>query len=317
MRLRFTKMHGIGNDFMVVDGVTQTLHFTREQIVMLADRHKGIGFDQLLVVEPPQHPQHDFFYRVYNSDGSPSGQCGNGARCFALFIWNNRLTVKSTLRLGTTNGSMAVKRDQDGLIKVNMGSPILSAEQIPIDTNHVETLNNSNSSASENNPHPSNPSISYSLSVESISIENIDIENNQLTDSDTVNFYALSMGNPHAVIVVDDVHSAPVESLGPLMQQHPAFPQSVNVGFMEIVGPHEINLRVYERGVGETLACGSGACAAVVAAILHGHIEAADNAVIQVNLPGGFLQVQWHREQNASVVLKGPATIVYLGNILI
>ena len=272
MLLRFTKMHGLGNDFMVVDMVTQSVRLSPEQIRDLADRRFGIGFDQLLLVEPPGRPEMDFRYRIFNADGSEVEQCGNGARCFARFVRDKKLTVKELNRVETAKGDIELRVEKNGDVTVNMGEPILDPWDIPFKTDRQ--------------------SITYNLEVDGRELE----------------IAAVSMGNPHAVLQVDDVDSAPVEKLGPVIHRHIRFPERCNAGFMEIVNPAEIRLRVYERGVGETLACGTGACAAVVAGRLRGMLE----ETVTVTLPGGSLSITWKGE-GYPVMMTGPATRVYEG----
>ncbi len=272
MLLRFTKMHGLGNDFMVVDMVTQSVRLSPEQIRDLADRRFGIGFDQLLLVEPPGRPEMDFRYRIFNADGGEVEQCGNGARCFARFVRDKKLTVKELIRVETARGNIELRVEKNGDITVNMGEPILDPWDIPFKTDRQ--------------------AITYNLEVDGRELE----------------IAAVSMGNPHAVLQVEDVDSAPVEKLGPVIQRHVRFPERCNAGFMEIVNPAEIRLRVYERGVGETLACGTGACAAVVAGRLRGMLE----ETVMVTLPGGSLSITWKGE-GYPVMMTGPASRVYEG----
>lgn len=221
--MQFSKMHGLGNDFMVVDAVTQNVFFSPELIRRLADRHLGIGFDQLLIVEPPYDPDLDFHYRIFNADGSEVAQCGNGARCFARFVQLKGLTNKSDIRVSTQNGRMVLTVTPDDQVRVNMGEPNFEPQQVPFRANKAENL--------------------YLLRVA----------------EQTVMLGAVSMGNPHCVIQVESVKTAQVELLGPILESHERFPDRVNVGFMEIINPEHIRLRVYERGAGETQACGSGA----------------------------------------------------------
>lgn len=272
MRLAFTKMHGAGNDFVVIDMITQDVHLSPGQIRRLADRRRGIGCDQVLLVEPPDMPEADFKYRIFNSDGSEAGQCGNGARCFARFVREQKLTFKSKLLVQVPNGMMGLDISEDGRIHAELGAPIFEPAQIPFQSEQA--------------------AVDYSIEV----------------DGQTLEIGAVSMGNPHAVLLVDNVHTAPVETLGPVMECHPRFPERVNVGFMEIVSREEIRLRVFERGAGETQACGTGACAAVVHGIRKGLL---DNAVT-ANLPGGKLTVSWQGE-GESVWLGGPTATVFEG----
>ncbi len=276
MLLRFTKMHGLGNDFVVIDGVSQEVEMTPDLARRLGDRRFGIGCDQILLVEPPTRHDVDFRYRIFNQDGSEVEQCGNGARCFAKFVRDRHLTGKSDIRVETAAGIITLRVQRNNLIEVNMGVPVLEPAQIPFQS---ETK-----------------AIRYP----------IEALGQQLTIS------AVSMGNPHAVLVVDDVNSAPVDSLGPALECHQRFPKRVNVGFMQIVSRHEINLRVYERGAGETLACGTGACAAVVA----GQLQDLIDSPVTVNLPGGSLEIQWSGEDHP-VIMTGNATTVFHGRIRI
>ena len=274
MWLRFNKMHGLGNDFMVVDLITQNVQLNEETIRKLADRNFGIGFDQLLLVETPTQPDVDFKYRIFNSDGGEVENCGNGARCFARFVYEQKLTGRRTIRVETAVGVMDLELTDNKDVVVDMGAPILEPALIPFEADQQ---------ANE-----------YQLNVKG---------------HDVVTLGAVSMGNPHAVVLVDNVSTAPVETLGPLLESHPRFPQRVNVGFMEIVDRRHVKLRVFERGVGETLACGTGACAAVVSGHLRGLLE----DEVQVDLPGGSLQIDWDGE--GSVIMTGPTTNVFEGRI--
>ncbi|HET8709827.1 MAG TPA: diaminopimelate epimerase [Spongiibacteraceae bacterium] len=274
MLLRFTKMHGCGNDFVVLDLISQRFVLKDRHVRKLADRHFGIGCDQVLVVEPPGHPDVDFRYRIFNADGSEVEQCGNGARCFARYVRDKRLTGKDTLRVETKAGVIELHITRNKQVRVNMGVPILEPSKIPFSAAARAT--------------------SYTLDVEG---NNYDIG-------------AVSMGNPHAVLLVDDAHTAPVTALGAKIEVHSRFPQRVNVGFMQVLSNSEINLRVFERGVGETLACGTGACAAVVSGQLRGLL----GQTAQVNLPGGSLQIEW-RGEGEPVMMTGPATTVFEGQI--
>jgi len=274
MRLRFTKMHGLGNDFVVLNATTEPLHLTPALVRGLADRRFGIGCDQLLVVEPPRDPSTDFYYRIFNADGSEVEQCGNGARCFARFVRDQGLTDKDEIPVGTAAGPIRLYVEADGQVRVNMGPPVLEPARIPflVPTQALE----------------------YPL----------DVAGEHLTIG------ALSMGNPHAVLRVADLESAPVATLGPHIEHHPRFPARVNVGFMQILDPSHIRLRVYERGAGETLACGTGACAAVVA----GRLWQILGERVRVSLPGGDLVIQW-LGGSEPVWMTGPATTVYQGEI--
>lgn len=276
MLLRFTKMHGLGNDFVVIDAVTQDVTVTPKLARHLADRRFGVGCDQVLVVEPPSQPDIDFGYRIFNQDGGEVEQCGNGARCFAKFVRDRRMTGKSLLRVETASGILELRVHDNNRIEVDMGVPILEPANIPFQADARATT--------------------YTL----------DIDGQQLTVG------AVSMGNPHAVLVVDNVANANVTTLGPAIESHPRFPQRVNASFMEVVSRNEINLRVYERGSGETLACGSGACAAVVA----GRLQDLLDSTVKVNLTGGSLEITWLGEEHP-VVMTGPATTVFHGRIQI
>lgn len=275
--IEFTKMHGLGNDFVVIDAIHQTLNLQPEQIRQLAHRRHGVGCDQVLLVESatPQSPC-DFRYRIFNADGREVEQCGNGARCFALFVREQGLTDKTAIMVETAAGQIELRMEEDGQVTVDMGPPYLEPWQIPFDAPIART--------------------SYPLEV----------------DGHTYTIGAVSMGNPHAILHVDDVALAPVAQLGPLIERHLRFPRQVNVGFMQILSAEEIRLRVFERGVGETQACGSGACAAVVSARLQGLL--ADKVVVE--LLGGRLTVAWSGEPAAHVVMTGPATSVFKGSIV-
>jgi diaminopimelate epimerase len=274
MLLRFTKMHGLGNDFMVIDLVSQQAHIQPKHAKQWGDRHTGIGFDQLLLVETPHSPDVDFRYRIFNADGSEVEQCGNGARCFARFVLDKRLTVKKRIKVETRGGIIELEMRPDGQVTVDMGPPRLNPTAIPFVAD-AEALN-------------------YAVDVEGQSIE----------------LAAVSMGNPHAVIRVDDADSAPVKSLGPKIEQHPRFPQRVNVGFLQIIDRQHGKLRVWERGAGETQACGTGACAAAVAAIRQGWMD----SPLQLELPGGKLCIEW-AGAGQPVMMTGPAVRVYEGQI--
>ena len=279
MLLRFTKMHGLGNDFMVVDLISQQVPLSRELIKELSDRRFGIGFDQLLTVRPPTKPDSDFRYTIYNADGSEAEQCGNGARCFLRFVRDEGLTTKSNIRLETSNAIISCTLEKDGNITVDMGRPALKPRKVPFVADSPQTNY-------ELSLGPEYPGI-FSIS-------------------------ALNVGNPHAVIIVPAVDSAPVLQVGPLIESHPRFPEGVNVGFMEIVSRKKIRLRVFERGVGETKACGSGACAAVVAGRLQGVLD----DTVDVQLAGGHLSVTWGGK-NETIKMTGPTCKVYEGRLKI
>lgn len=274
MLLNFAKMQALGNDFMVVDGISQPVAFAPATIARLADRKRGIGFDQLLVVEPPYSPEVDFHYRIFNADGSEVGQCGNGARCFARFVRHLGLTWKPRIRVSTIAGEMALQIEEEGLVTVDIAIPTFVPEQIPMQFV---------------GPGP---------------------QHRMLLDGVETSFTALSVGNPHAVLEVEDVSTAPVARVGQAICELPVFPKQANVGFLQIVDRSTIRLRVYERGVGETEACGSGACAAVIAGRLRGLLDER----VQVQLPGGTLIVRWPGE-GQMVQLTGPAQLVYEGQI--
>lgn len=274
MTIEFTKMQGLGNDFVIIDAVRQSITLSREQVRLMADRHLGIGCDQLLVAEPSGDPDFDFRFRIYNADGGEVGQCGNGARAFARFVRDKGLTDKTDIRVLTSAGPMTLHVAPDGLVSVNMGVPAFEPAGIPFQ-------------APTRRP-------TYTLEV----------------DGEPVEISALAIGNPHAVQEVSNVDDAPVARQGPLIESHPRFPLRVNAGYMQFVDASRIRLRVYERGAGETLACGSGACAAAVAGIQLGKL---DNRV-QVQVQGGLLSVNWQGEGHP-VWLSGPATTVFEGRI--
>ena len=276
MRLTFTKMHGLGNDFVVFDATRQALDLSAAQIRFIADRRFGIGCDQILLVEAPRDPGTDFYYRIYNADGSEVEQCGNGARCFAHFVRSHGLSDKQVIPVGTARGPIELRVLDDGQVRVNMGKPSLDPADLPFDA--------------------ARQAVTYPLRVDGLDLE----------------ISAVSMGNPHAVLLVDDIQQAPVESLGPAIESHPAFPRRVNAGFMHVRSADEIDLRVYERGAGETLACGTGACAAVVAGRLRGLLHER----VLVHLPGGDLVVSW-KNKGEPVWMTGPATEVFEGNIVL
>ena len=278
MKLRFSKMHGLGNDFVIIDAVSQLLDietiFTPGRIQALADRHFGIGCDQLLLVESAESDLADFRYRIFNADGGEVSQCGNGARCFARFVRENGLTDKDRITVETAAGMLTLQLEEGGLVTVDMGAPRFRPQDVPFITEARAA--------------------SYAIDV----------------DGRAYPFAVLSMGNPHAVMIVDNIMTAPVDTLGPAVERHPSFPERVNVGFMEISDPNRIRLRVFERGTGETLACGSGACAAVVAGRQQGLL---DERVL-VELPGGSLFIQWSGEGH-NVMMTGPAVHVFEGEL--
>ena len=278
MKLPFTKMHGLGNDFMVLDLTSGEIELSAEQIRRLSHRQFGIGFDQLLQIKSPSSLDVDFDYRIYNADGDEAEHCGNGARCLAKFVYDNGLSNKNPLAVKTLNRILFLNTNENGEVTVDMGSPDFEPANIPFQTDQEAQL--------------------YTLSIELAGISR-DLE-----------FVALSMGNPHAVISVEDLANTAVKDIGEAVGKHPDFPEGVNVGFMQILSHNEINLRVYERGAGETLACGTGACAAVAAGRL---LEQLDDKV-KVNLTGGRVTVSWQRSESP-VLITGPATTVYEGTI--
>ena len=274
MKLRFTKMHGLGNDFVVIDATRAPVALTPERVRAIADRHFGVGCDQLLVVEPAGRPDVDFRYRIFNADGGEVEQCGNGARCFVRFVHDKGLTGRREIRVETRSGVIAPRLREDGLVTVEMGVPALEPAAVPF--------------------------VSDSDAV----VQPLEV------GADTIAITAVSMGNPHAVQVVADVATAPVAEQGALIERHPRFPARVNAGFMEVVTPRHIRLRVFERGAGETLACGSGACAAVVAGILRGLLE----SPVRVDTRGGALEIAW-AGPGTPVLMTGPAVSVFDGEL--
>ena len=276
MRLRFSKMHGLGNDFVVIDGINQRVRLSEDRVRRIADRHTGIGCDQLLLVEKPSNPEVDFRYRIFNCDGSEVENCGNGARCFAVFVRENKLTGRNRIKVETAAGILELIIKDDGQVTVDMGAPQLGPASLPFSA-PVQAR-------------------SYKLQL----------------DSQIIEVGAVSMGNPHAVTLVDCVTSAPVASMGPLIESHPRFPKRVNAGFMQVLNRSEVNLRVFERGVGETQACGTGACGAVVS----GRVQGLLDSTVKVNLPGGSLSISW-QGPGEPVLMTGPATTVFHGQIKI
>ncbi len=274
MQLNFTKMHGLGNDFVVIDVINNPITFTPRQIIALADRRFGIGCDQLLLVEHARSRNVDFRYRIFNADGSEVQQCGNGARCFARFVRDKGLTDKDEIVVETASGIITLYIEDDSMVRVNMGVPDFEPASLPFLAEQT--------------------SLVYELELE----------------GDTLSIGAVSMGNPHAVMEVADIDLAPVESLGPKLESFPLFPERVNVGFMQVLSKEQIRLRVYERGAGETLACGTGACAAVAI----GHRWGLLGEEVTVNLPGGELRIRWEGE-GKDLWMIGPATTVFEGTI--
>lgn len=274
MLLHFTKMHGLGNDFVVIDLITQRFHLQSQHIRYLADRNLGVGCDQVLVVEPPSQPSVDFKYRIFNADGSEVEQCGNGARCFAKFVKDRKLTGKNSIVVETSSGIITLNITPDHQVVVNMGEPIFEPERIPFKADQQNTQ--------------------YEIDV----------------SGKKISIGALSIGNPHGVILVDDIDTAPVETIGPILESHSRFPNRTNVGFMQIISNNYAKLRVFERGVGETKACGTGACAAMVYARTQGLLD--EHATIE--LTGGKLQMQWPG-LGQDILMTGPATMVFEGKI--
>jgi diaminopimelate epimerase len=274
MKLNFTKMQGAGNDFVVIDSFTAPIQLTTKQIQHIANRYFGVGCDQLLMVEKTQQPNVDFRYRIFNADGGEVEQCGNGARCFVRFVVEKNLTHKSEITVETAGGIITLRLEENGEVTVNMGAPNFNPDGLPLLADKQQ--------------------LQYELPLKDVMLL----------------ISAVSMGNPHAVVVVDNVDTANVPELGPQIESHALFPNRVNAGFMQVLNPHEINLRVYERGSGETLACGTGACAAVVSGIQLNLLQ----SPVLVHTRGGQLNISW--EGNASpVMMTGPAEIVFEGTI--
>lgn len=272
--IEFSKMHGLGNDFVVIDAINQNINLTTEQVRFLSNRNLGVGCDQLLLIERPLTSHADFRYRIFNADGGEVEQCGNGVRCFARFVHDKGLSDKDEIAVETNTGIVYPRLESSGEITVNMGAPKLAPESLPFiaPAQHAR----------------------YPLTL----------------DTETITIGAVSIGNPHAIYQVDDINQAPVETFGKLISHHPDFPQGVNAGFMEIIARDHIRLRVYERGAAETLACGTGACAAMVIGRLWGELDDS----VRVDLPGGQLLIRWLGEQQP-VWMTGPATQVFEGKI--
>jgi diaminopimelate epimerase len=278
MEIRFAKMHGLGNDFMVIDLVSQHVTFTPDQVRAWADRHTGIGFDQLLTIEVPTRPENDFHYGIYNADGTRAEHCGNGARCVAKLIHDTGLSPKQTLRFETAKGHFHTRLVDANTVEVDMGPPRLQPAEVPIDTSAACVRGE----------------FSYVLEAQGQSFELVPV----------------SMGNPHGVIFVDEITAAPVAEAGALLTRHRFFPEQANIGFCQVVDSGFIRLRVFERGVGETRACGTGACAAAVAGILTRGLS----SKVKVSLPGGKVRIAWPGE-NSAVTMLGPAALVYQGTL--
>ncbi|HIO97328.1 MAG TPA: diaminopimelate epimerase [Leucothrix sp.] len=278
MQIQFTKMHGLGNDFVVINAIDQSISLNKTQIKFMGDRHFGIGFDQLLLIESSDVEGADFRYRIYNADGGEVEQCGNGARCFARFVIDEGLSTKTEIPVITKTGKIILIIKDDENVTVNMGSPELSPDKLPFTADQQ--------------------AINYSLNI----------------GQEVVEFCAISMGNPHAVILVDDIDTAAVEKIGKALQSDPHFPQSVNVGFMQVIDKNQARIRVYERGVGETQACGTGACAAIVAGRLLNILD----ETVTAKLNGGDLSINWQGDAsntNQPVMMTGPTETVFKGTI--
>ncbi len=274
MKFQFTKMHGLGNDFVVINTINQAINLNSKQFSFIADRKLGIGCDQILLVERSDTPNALFRYRIFNADGGEVEQCGNGARCFALFVRQQGLTDANEIPVITNSGLITLHIIGSDQVRVDMGTPQLLPDNIPFHTDKQQAV--------------------YTLEHE----------------QQVIQLSAVSMGNPHAVIVVNDITTAPVATLGAAIESHPSFPQHVNVGFMQVINKKHIQLRVFERGVGETLACGTGACAAVVAGQLRNLLD----QHVTVTLPGGILNIEW-QGKNSPVMMTGPAQTVFTGSI--
>jgi len=284
MKLKFTKMQGAGNDFVVLDGYTQPLALTAGQVRALANRHFGVGADQLLLVEKPTIDGVDFKYRIFNCDGGEVEHCGNGARCFVKFVRDRRLTDASTVRVQVQNGVITLTMQENGEVVVDMSTPVFDPPHVPFDALGLEGRRQGNDTL-------------WPLDV----------------NGETRWISAVSMGNPHAVQIVEDVEAYPVLTEGPLVERHARFPKRVNAGFMQIVDRHSVKLRVFERGAGETLACGTGACAAVAAGIRRGLLD----SPVRVKTHGGMLTISWDgaRDESAALLMAGPAATVFEGEI--
>lgn len=280
MEIEFTKMHGLGNDFVMINAINQNVSLEAKQVQFICDRHFGIGCDQLLLVEKSDRADADFRYRIYNPDGNESEQCGNGARCFAQFLHDEGLTDKTEIPVLAGNSRIVLYLQKNGDVTVDMSLPIFEPKNIPFQSDLIQ--------------------ISYEIAIPNDHAE------------EKISLSAISMGNPHAVIIVDDVSTAEVERIAKLLQSHHRFPNSVNVGFMQIIDSTHIKLRVYERGIGETQACGSGSCAAVVTGILHGLLD----ETVEVQLLGGNLSIQWQGDKTP-VMMTGPTATVFKSKITI
>jgi diaminopimelate epimerase len=285
MKLKFTKMHGAGNDFIVIDAINQRVDLSPDQWRRLADRRFGIGADQILIVERPVEAGCDFRYRIFNNDGGEVEQCGNGSRAFVRFVSDKGLTDKRSIRVQTMSGIITPRLEEDGSITVDMGAPVLEPARVPFDSKGLSGI-------------PQGRDTLWPIMV------------SEQGEDKTVLVSVVSMGNPHAVQVVDDVETAPVLQTGPQIEHHPRFPKRVNAGFLQVQDRQHVKLRVFERGAGETLACGTGACAAVVAGIRRGLLD----SPVQVEARGGRLTISWAGE-GQPVYLSGPAETVFEGEI--
>ncbi|UCH17372.1 MAG: diaminopimelate epimerase [Burkholderiales bacterium] len=285
MKLHFTKMHGAGNDFVVLDATRAPIELTPAQVRHLGNRRMGVGADQILLVEPSRRPEVDFRYRIFNCSGDEVEQCGNGARCFVRYVHDKGLTEKRRIKVEVAGRDIELDLHDDGRVTVDMGAPIFERERVPFDASGLV-------------PRKTGNFVLWPLGVDGTPIE----------------VAVLSMGNPHAVQRVADVVTAPVTTMGPAIENHPAFPRKVNAGFMQVLSRDEINLRVWERGAGETLSCGTGACAAVVAGIRLGWLDSR----VDVNTRGGTLSIEWSGDSQrlgAHVFMTGPAQTVFEGEI--
>jgi diaminopimelate epimerase len=301
MLVNFEKMQGLGNDFVIIDTITQNLRLDSAQIQRIANRHFGIGCDQVILLEPPIRPDADFFYRIYNADGQEVEQCGNGARCAARFYYDLGFASHKTLHADCLAGPIVMQIEEDDSVSIGMGKPIFSPEHIPFAQDQESDL------------------YSLPLEINSIKLAALPLcektqrefkeqDKQSKSDEKTIRFAVLSMGNPHAVLQVTDIEKIPVAELGSFFSAHPLFPKGTNVGFMQILDPHHIRIRVYERGVGETLACGTGASAAAVAGIKLKHLQ----TPVTVSFSTGDLQISWEGE-GSSVMMRGPALSVFAG----
>ena len=292
MKLKFTKMQGVGNDFIMLDGVSQRIDLTGPELRRLADRHFGVGADQILVVERPRRPGVDFGYRIFNADGGEVEQCGNGARCFVRFVRDRGLTTKREIHVETRSGVITPRLEEDGQVRVDMGPPAFEPARIPFDATGLAPMRELPASSP------------LAAGARTIDVWPLDVYGR------TAHVVVVSMGNPHAVQLVPELEAAPVATQGPLIESHPRFPQRVNAAYMQVLDRSRIGLRVYERGTGETLACGTGACAAVVAGIRLGLLD----SPVTVAARGGELTVRWSGADNP-VYMTGPAETVFEGEI--